>query len=434
MRRPPGRALLVLFLLVAFGLLVFAWTRSPGGRPVPPPTPSPLPADLVRLGTVARPATWPAWALERLVQGEGLRVQVQTFEDPGSLWESLAAGQLDLVLTTLDQFALAVPRHDPGVLLFPSARSRGSDALLARPEIRSAEDLGGRRIAYVDGTGGQYLVLHFQAAHPGLDLDPVPARNLDQALAWLRRGDVAAAAVWQPEAEALHREGFPVLWTSKQVPLTEVWVASRQALRGEGAGPAGLELVASAWFSLVDRLRTTPGLAVSAIAEETHQDPARLERGLREGCEFLTLEEARSVDPQALVQGLLALRNDWSLQGAFQPPLAPRAVEPDSTVDFTLLQKLALPEPPPMPPPALEEPSAVPPPGDEATPDGAGPTPPSPEAPASPGSPTSPEAEPSPGPPTPETAPGEPGEGASPGTGDLETPGPGSPSNPAPAP
>lgn len=344
MRRPAGRALLFLFVLVAVGLLLFAWTRSSGRRPSPTPLPSPAPTDRLRIGTLGRPATLPVWALGRLIQGQPLKLEIQTFEDPGLMWEMLAAGQLDVVLTTLDQFALALPRHDPGVLLFPSARSRGSDAVVARPEIKTPEDLKGRRIAYVDGTAGQYLVLNFLASHSGVDFEAVAARNPEEAAAWLRKGDVAAAALWQPWLESLEGDGFRPLWSSSQVPVTEVWVASRQILRGEGPGQVGLEAVAGAWFSLVERLRTTPGLAVSAIAEETQQDSAALQVALGSGMEFLTLDEARAFDPQALVDALQALRNDWSLHGAFRPPLTPRHVEPGGTVDFTLLQKLSLPD------------------------------------------------------------------------------------------
>lgn len=361
MRRPSGKALLFLFLLAAFGLLVFALARG-GRRTMPPPTPpTPAPADRVRIGTMGRPATLPVWALGRLLTSRSLRLEVQTFEDPGVMWQMLAAGQLDLVLTTLDQFALAVPRHDPGVLLFPSARSTGSDAVVSRPAIKRPEDLQGKRIAYVDGTAGEYLVLNFLASHSGLAFETVAARNPDEAMAWLRRGDVAAAALWEPWVEVLRQDQFGVLWSSKERPLTEVWVASRQTLRGEGVGPEGLEAVASAWFSLIQQLRTAPGLAVKAIAEETGEnDPGTLQVALRQGLEFLTLQEARAFDPQRLIDSLQALKNDWSLQGAFRPPQAPRAVEPASTVDFTLLQKLTLVGDPslPAPPTGVESPAA----------------------------------------------------------------------------
>lgn len=70
--------------------------------------------------------------------------------------------------------------------------------------------------------------------------------------------------------------------------------------------------------------------------------------------EFLTLQEARAFDPQRLIDALQALKNDWSLQGAFRPPQVPRAVEPASTVDFTLLQKLTLVGDPSLPAPPAE--------------------------------------------------------------------------------
>jgi len=110
----------------------------------------------------------------------------------------------------------------------------------------------------------------------------------------------------------------------------------------------GLEILAGAWFGLIDRLRTNPGLATNAIAEEARQDPAVIHAVLQRGLEFLSLDEARRVAPEALAQAIQAMRNDWSLHGAFLPPVAPRNVDPATTVDTTLLETLVLPEKDPL--------------------------------------------------------------------------------------
>ncbi len=422
MRRPAGRALLFLALLAVVGFLFVAFVRNPrrSERPTPPPTPAPR--NLIRIGALNRPATLPVWALGRLLQGRGLRLEVQGFEDPGRMWEMLAAGELDLVLSTLDEFALAVPRHDPGVLLFPSARSLGSDAVLARPGLDGATDLQGRSVAYVEGSPGGYLVLTLMATHPGLHFQTVPARNPKQAVDWLRSGDVAAAALWEPWTSALQAEGFQTMWSSRDQGIMEVWIASRQVLKGRGAGMEGLETLAGAWFGLIDRLRTNPGLATNAIAEEAHQDPAVIHAVLQSGLEFLSLDEARRVAPEALVQAMQAMRNDWSLHGAFLPPAAPRNVDLSTTVDTTLLETLVLPEkdpltgpPEPAPSPAVEpmEPGPIlVPPATLQSPDGLQASPASPAEALPPPSPEEPSSEggPSPTAPSPEG----PAEGAPP--------------------
>ena len=362
MRRPSGRAALVLLVLVVLGLVFLAWMRTRTFQKPPTPLPSATPKSLLRIGSMGRPAALPTLALGRLLQSQGLSLEVRTFEDPGMMWELLASGELDLVLTTLDQFALAIPRLDPGVLILPSARSQGADVVVARPGSTGPESLAGQRLAYVEGTAGHYLALDLMASQPGKPFQAVPARSPAQAAAWLRNGDVAAAALWEPYVAPLEKEGYRAVWSSEQVPITEVWVASRQVLKGNGVGLEGLEALASAWFDLVQRLRSSPGLAMNAIAEEARQDPAAIQASLERGLSFFTLGEARTMDPRQLVNTLGSLRNDWSLQGAYQPPQAPRPVEPGTTVDLSLLHALALPEgeSPSPPPPALEPPPGTP--------------------------------------------------------------------------
>ncbi len=421
MRRPAGRALLFLAFLAIVGFLFLAWIRTPGRPDRPTPPPEPVPRNRIRIGALERPAALPVWALGRLLQGRGLRLEILGFEDPGRMWEMLAAGELDLVLTTLDEFALAVPRHDPGVLLFPSARSLGSDAVLAHPDLQGTEGLQGRSVAYVEGSAGGYLVLALLATHPGVHFQTVAARNPEQAAEWLRKGDVQAAALWEPWTSALKAEGFQGVWSSKDQGILEVWIASRQVMQGRGAGMEGLEALAGAWFGLIDRLRTNPGLATNAIAEEARQDPALIHQTLRLGLEFLSLEEARRVSPEALVQAMQAMRNDWALQGAFLPPAAPRNVEASKTVDTTLLETLVLPEkdplsaPPEPPSPPLEAPT-------EPVPVLAPPTgsPGPPEAPPPPEEPPEPPAQ------VPEEGPGAPPASQAPEPG-IGAPSPGSP-------
>src|SRR5690606_31477994 len=93
------------------------------------------------------------------------------------------------------------------------------------------------------------------------------------------------------------------------------------------------------WFGLVDRLRSQPGLALKAVAQETGQDQTSLQRSL-EGLDFLSLEAARSYDPTALTAAIETLGHDWSLYGAFQGPAKPRPVDLATVVALGVVQKL----------------------------------------------------------------------------------------------
>ncbi len=394
MRRPSGRLVPVLLLLAAVAILAWsACSRAPSPSPRPQPEPPPQVRDLLRVGTLDRPAALPLWGLKRILRMRGLRLDIQLFEDPGRMWEMLSAGQLDVVLTSLDQFALFSPRHNPGVLVMPTALSQGSDVVVSGPDARRARDLQGQRLAFVEGSAGGYLALKFRNA-TGVRFHAVAARNAAEAAGWLRQGQVQAAALWAPWTA-----GFQPLWSSQELQgreqVLEVWVASAQVLKGEGVGPDGLSTLAEAWFWVIDRLNARPFRAtaeVDAIAEESGQGPARVQAILESGLHFLSQAEASDLAAEQLVRSMHDLRAEWSFQGEFEPPLPFRNVPPENVVDLTILD--ALPVPDRAPAPAADSspsPTTSPPPSPSPAP--------SPTAPSAPDSEASPpaEADPSPG-------------------------------------
>jgi ABC-type nitrate/sulfonate/bicarbonate transport system substrate-binding protein len=332
--RSSGRALLVLLLLLAVGAGLVLWYRRSRPGPELPELPAPDPNE-IRVALSGRPAGLPVTSLKRLPQVGSARIVVVPVPDPGMRWQMLAAGQLDLVLSTLDEFALAVPRHNPGVLLFPTAFSQGSDVVVGQGSLSGPDDLSGKRIAVVRGAGGEYLVLSYLSGHPQVGYTLVPALDIEQARRWLAAGDVQAAVLWEPYAsQALERGGRP-LWTSSSVRLTDVWVASRQALSAKGEQMRSL---ATAWFTLVRKMRQQPGLAYGAVAEESGLDRQRLELALR-GLKFLELEEARQVTSDDLVAVLDDMVTLWSLAGAANA----RRVNYQEALDLELRDSLELP-------------------------------------------------------------------------------------------
>jgi len=351
MRRPSGRFFPILLLLAVAGFLaMYACSRAPSPSPRTPHQPPPQVRDLLRVGTLDRPGALPLWSLKRILRMRGLRLDIQVFEDPGRMWELLAAGQLDVVLSTLDQFALYSPRHNPGTLIVPTAFSQGSDVVVTRSEVLQAEALQGQGLAYVEGSAGGYLALKLRNA-TGVRFQAIPARSAAEASEWLRQGQVQAAALWPPWTR-----DFRPMWSSRDLvgreQILEVWVASHQVLKGEGAGPQGLSTLAEAWFWVVDRLNARPFRAtaeVDAIAAESGQDPADVQAALEGGLHFLNQAEAGDLTPEELVRSLHNLRAEWSFQGEFEPPLPFRNVPPENVVDLAILDSLPPPDRVPLP-------------------------------------------------------------------------------------
>ncbi|GMU57943.1 MAG: hypothetical protein AMXMBFR33_70890 [Candidatus Xenobia bacterium] len=357
---------LLLLAGVCLGVLFFLKARS-GQQPLPRPLN--LTPHTVRVAVEGRPSELPLYALHALLskaESAGqVTLEIEQFADPGERWRQLAAGEIDLVLASLDEFALAVPRFNPGQVLFATSLSVGSDAVVAMADTPEAQVL---RLAFVSGSPGEYLAARLVAQETDRVILPIPAPNLTVASEWYEQGAVQALAVCEPALRDYLKRGDQILiQTSSQAPITHVWVASRQALRNERnprVSRADLEEVAGAWFVLISELRQQPGLALGAIARGNDSQVSEVEQAFV-GLEFLSLQESQALNAQVLVPQLDLLSSFWSLSGALN------AHKPDSfeaELEQSMLGTIkapAIPAPPPEPsathsPTLLLSPSASP--------------------------------------------------------------------------
>ncbi len=357
---------LLLLVGVCLGLLFLWRTRS---QQQPLPRPLALTPHTVRVAVEGRPSELPLYALHALLskaEGTGeVTLEIEQLQEPGERWRQLAAGEIDLVLASLDEFALAVPRFNPGQVLFATSLSVGSDAVVARADTPEDQVL---RVAFVSGSPGEYLTARLVAQESGRRVLPIPAPTAAVARQWYDQGAVQALAVCQPAlSDYLERGDKLLIQTSSQAPITQVWVASRQALRNERnprVSRADLEEVAGAWFVLISELRQQPGLALGAIARGNETQVSEVEKAFM-GLEFLSLQESQALNAQVLVPQLDQLASFWSLSGAFN---AHKPESFEAELELSMLGTIQAPtvnapspEPSTIPPPAiLVSPSASP--------------------------------------------------------------------------
>lgn len=348
---------------VALGVLYALQRHAPG-----PPMPKALklPEHTVRVAVEGRPSDLPLHALRALQRGSPkVNLEIVVLEQPGERWRLLAAGDVDLVLATLDEFALAVPRFNPGQILFPVALSVGSDAVVASPKAPP----GDLRVAYVSGSPGEFLVSKLANQLPGeRHVLPIPAPDARTARAWYESGQVGALATCEPYLGGYLAKGDEVLiQTSEAEPITQVWVASRQALRDNYSprvGPEDIRQLAEAWFLLMGRLRHEPGLGLGYIARDNEMPVREVDASFR-GLRFLTLQEAVAIRPESLVDQLGELATRWILTSAFNAampasfkgdvnPAILTTLSPETSAPVPPETNTPMPMPMPMPEPEPE--------------------------------------------------------------------------------
>jgi NitT/TauT family transport system substrate-binding protein len=130
---------------------------------------------------------------------EGLDVELITMEDPKVRFPALAAGQLDVAVTTVDTILNYLSDQQSYRYLFALDDSKGGDGIVANKDIKTVADLKGKSVAYGEGSVSQFYlgVLLKQA---GLSFDDIQTQNMtagDAGAAFVA-GRVDAAVTWEP--------------------------------------------------------------------------------------------------------------------------------------------------------------------------------------------------------------------------------------------
>jgi NitT/TauT family transport system substrate-binding protein len=199
---------------------------------------------------------------------EGLDVELITMEDPKVRFPALAAGQLDVAVTTVDTILNYLSDQQSYRYLFALDDSKGGDGIVANKDIKTVADLKGKSVAYGEGSVSQFYlgVLLKQA---GLSFDDIQTQNMtagDAGAAFVA-GRVDAAVTWEPwltrgkQAPQGH-----LLVDSSSTPglITDMAVTTPQVL---AARQDDLKALYRAWVKAVEFQKAHPEEADAIMAK-----------------------------------------------------------------------------------------------------------------------------------------------------------------------
>jgi ABC-type amino acid transport substrate-binding protein len=180
----------------------------------------------------------------------------------------LNAGQWDCLLTTLDSVALA----SPGIVTAIVDESAGADQLWVR-DVKTINDLKGKRIAFSRGSVGEYFVyyaLSIARLNPRTDVTLLPQDDVASAVQAFNDGKADAVSGWEPDIYDAKKGGGVALLSSSQMRIViDVIVTSRQSI----AQKADLvQKFHDAWFDTLKAQFETFDAAAAAIARWGHND------------------------------------------------------------------------------------------------------------------------------------------------------------------
>ena len=240
-------------------------------------------------------------------------------------WANLKSGEWDVLATTLDGFAR---QSDPaiGAITAVIDESAGADKLVAKPEIATINDLRGKRVAFSQGSVGEYF-LYYALSLAGLspqDVTLVPQPEVTDAVKQYTDGQADAVSAWVPDVQAAEDAGAKtVIASDKLRAVLDVLITSRPALDGKAEA---VQAFHDAWFEALKIMIDTPDQAEQTIIGWGHPDwtfvenPGDLKAGLETLAQAtLGANQIAFQQPQLLVSRLGEAQGVWARAGQ-QPP------------------------------------------------------------------------------------------------------------------
>ena len=237
----------------------------------------------------------------------------------------LNSGKWDCLLTTLDSVALA----SPGVITAIVDESAGADQLWVR-DIKTINDLKGKRIAFSRGSVGEYFVyyaLSIARLNPRIDVTLMPEDSVEAAVKAFNDGKADAVSGWEPDIYDAKQSGGVALLSSAQMRIViDVIVTSRQSIAKEA------DLVQKfhdAWFDTLKDQEDNFDNAAAQIAKWGHNDWSTIQvqtasddlKGALESVAQADLGDNSFVmrDTSPIVNRLNIARRVWAASGATVP-------------------------------------------------------------------------------------------------------------------
>ena len=223
----------------------------------------------------------------------GIDVQLKSFSNPGDTLPALAAGKLDVGLTTLHNLALLAGAADADVVaIYLIDSSNGADAVVAKPEIASVAELKGHSVAATIGEVNHMLLLSAleSAGLSESDIKLVDMSADDGGAAFIA-GKVDAAVTWEPWVTKAVAAGGRVVYSSAKIPDTilDSVVVPRAALEKRGSM---LHDLVGAIDEGVTFVREHPEQAAALIAKHLSVPPAEV-AGMLAGDKIYDLADNR---------------------------------------------------------------------------------------------------------------------------------------------
>ena len=250
----------------------------------------------------------------------GLDVTLSYFPSGGDLMTAIVGGSVSIGASGLVPTTTLRSRPYPIRILSQIADITGAQQIIVKPSIKSVDDLYGKKIAIMRGTGSEGLFDSFVKEY-GLDVSKVTLVNMAPAemLTSFSRGDVDAISVWEPNttrARKLFGGKVLVSGTKSAIPGKEgnrriygdhsVLFSTETFARDQ---PATIKAVLTALVRADEFIKSRKDEATEILAKEFGFDKADMTDIMASNTYTLQLDEELVADLDRLAAFLFARKN-----------------------------------------------------------------------------------------------------------------------------
>ncbi|MDD9148923.1 MULTISPECIES: ABC transporter substrate-binding protein [unclassified Sporolactobacillus] len=203
----------------------------------------------------------------------GVNVQLQTIQSASDRRTAMAASRIQGFMTTVDTHVMTAAANIPVYQVLALDTSSGGDGIVAKKNIKTFQDLKGKRVAIDTSGGASYFWFMYMLDQKGMSLNDVSVVNMSagDAGAAFVGGKVDAAVTWQPWLTKAEKTSFGhVLLSSDKTPGL---IVDSLGLRKDfvDQNPKLVQGIVDAWYEALDYAKKNPDDADKIMAKSMGQ-------------------------------------------------------------------------------------------------------------------------------------------------------------------
>ena len=229
-----------------------------------------------------------------LFRKRGLEVELIRFQNGSDAARAMLRGSIDAAFGTIWEAKQLDPGNDKPIFVLVTNVSSGSDGIVTQPNLKSVQDLKGKKLGAKLGTVNHLILLEALKLHNMKPTDVAIENISNQAAAEkMQQGLLDGAVIWEPllSNTAQDIQGNIVFTTNDLDSLVIDGLVTRsETLRNK---KEELTRFMVSWFDLMEAVEKKPNEVFEIVSQQLDQTPESFARdyaGLQKGDISLNLQ------------------------------------------------------------------------------------------------------------------------------------------------